>query len=617
MGHFSGAAVKAPDNNNEQKKERSVKPWFVASVAVTLFLIALLGWNLFFSFTSLNSFKNRELAVERSSWELLLHAEAMKSAASVSAYSGDLGLKKDYESTKSRLQQVLQGIPLLMDSEEIRGKTAQIESNLANISRIEAKAYELVASGKKDEAERLLAGWDYKKNQLDFEKETKELGSLIRGRMESKASFYRINALVTIAAVLACLAGLIILWSITIRFWRIQTESKKKAENDKARLKEQFYQSQRIESIGRLAGGVAHDLNNLLSPVLGYSEMLLERNGLASEDRKSVEEVANAARRARSLVHQLLAFGRKQTLEFRTVDVNDLLKGFEKLLRRTIRENITMHMNLAHRLPCVRAEAGQLEQVVMNLAVNAQDAMPNGGELTIETSPAELDEDYAARHQGVVPGSYVMLTVADTGSGMDEYTRQNLFEPFFTTKEVGKGTGLGLSTVYGIVKQHGGSIWAYGEPGMGSVFKVYLPAAEDSVHQQSETPKEQPCSRGSETLLLVEDNDQVRDLAFAVLKRQGYKVITAEKGMEAVSLVKTLDEPVHLLVTDVVMPGIDGINLYNRISLICPEVRVLYMSGYPRDVISRHGAVDNGVNFLSKPFSISDLSSKVREVLDN
>ncbi|MFO7931002.1 MAG: ATP-binding protein [Thermodesulfobacteriota bacterium] len=609
--------MKACDNHNKQKNEKSVKPWFIASVAVTLFLIALLGWNLFFSFTSLNSFKNRELAVERSSWELLLHAEAMKSAVRVSTYSGDLGLRQNYEATKSRLQQVLRGIPLLMDSEEIRAKTAKIETYLSDISIIEARVYDLVASGKKDEAERLLAGWDYQKNQRDFEKETKELGSLIRGRMESKASFYRMNALITIAVVLACLAGLIILWSITIRFWKIQTESKKKAENERARLKEQFHQSQRIESIGRLAGGVAHDLNNLLSPVLGYSEMLLEKNGLASEDRKSVEEVENAAKRARSLVHQLLAFGRKQTLEFRAVDVNELLKGFEKLLRRTIRENITMHMNLAPRLPCVRAEAGQLEQVVMNLAVNAQDAMPHGGELTIETSSAELDEYYAARHQSVVPGSYVLLTVADTGSGMDEYTRQNLFEPFFTTKELGKGTGLGLSTVYGIVKQHGGNIWAYGEPGMGSVFKVYLPAAEDSVHQQAETRQEQSCSPGSETLLLVEDNEQVRDLAFAVLKQQGYKVLTAEKGMEAVSLVKTLEEPVNLLVTDVVMPGIDGINLYNRISLICPEVKVLYMSGYPRDVISRHGGVDRGANFLSKPFSIRDLSSKVREVLDN
>lgn len=609
--------MKACNNNNQQKKEKSVKPWFIASVAVTLFLIVLLGWNLFFSFNALNSFKNRDLAVERSSWELLLHAEAMESAVRVSTYSGDLGLRENYEATKSRLQQVLLGIPILMDSEEIRAKTAEIQAKLANISRIETSVYDLVARGKKDEAERLLAGWDYKKNQLGFEKETKELGSLIRSRMESRASFYRMNAVITMAAVLACLAGLIILWSITIRFWRIQTESKKKAEDDRARLKEQFHQSQRIESIGRLAGGVAHDLNNLLSPVLGYSEMLLEKDDLAVEDRRSVEEVANAARRARSLVHQLLAFGRKQTLEFRTVDVNELLEGFEKLLRRTIRENITMRMNLAPGLPCVRAEAGQIEQVVMNLAVNAQDAMPHGGELIIETSAAELDEDYAARHQSVVPGSYVMLTVADTGSGMDEYTRQNIFEPFFTTKELGKGTGLGLSTVYGIVKQHGGIVWAYGEPGRGSVFKVYLPVAEDSVHQQAETLKEQPCRSGSETLLLVEDDEHVRDLAFAVLKRQGYRVLTAEKGMEAVSLVKTLDEPVHLLVTDVVMPGIDGINLYNRISLICPEVRVLYMSGYPRDVISRHGSVDRGANFLSKPFSIRDLSSKVREVLDN
>ncbi|MFW6080972.1 MAG: ATP-binding protein [Desulfosalsimonas sp.] len=605
------------DSSQRRNKEKSVKPWFIASVAVTLFLIAILGWNLFFSFTALNSFKNKELAAERSSWQLLLHAGAMKSAVRVSVYSGDLRLRDDYQATKSRLQEVVAGIPHLMDSEGISDKTEEIEKCLAGISSMEAKAFDLVARGEKDGAERLLAGWAYTKNQLDFENATKELGALIRTRMENKASSHRMHVLVTIALVLACLAGLGILWSATIRLGRIQAENKRQAEDERSRLKEQFHQSQKLESIGRLAGGVAHDLNNLLSPILGYSEMLLEQDGLGRQDRRSVREMANAGKRARSLVHQLLAFSRKQTLEFKPVDLNELLKNFEKLLRRTIRENITIRMNLAPCLPFVEAEAGQLEQVVMNLAVNAQDAMPDGGELTIETSRLELDEAYAATHQSVVPGSYVMLMVSDTGSGMDEYTRQNLFEPFFTTKEAGKGTGLGLSTVYGIVKQHGGNIWAYGEPGMGAAFRVYLPAAEAPVNQRPEVPQSQPCIGGSETLLLVEDNDQVRELALTVLKRQGYKVLTAEKGSEAISLLNTLDEPVHLLLTDVVMPEIDGINLYERIRGLFPEIKVLYMSGYPREVIIRHGAVDHGENFISKPFSIKELSSKVRQLLDN
>lgn len=598
-------------------KDSSVRPWFIASIAITLFLIILLAWNLFFSFNVLNSFKNRELAVERSSWKLLLYAETMKMTTRVSALSGSLEWKKTYNNTKLRMEELLKDIPHLISSEAISGKTGQIRSYLDNIGRIETRAYELVSRGEKKEALRLLAGWEYTKNQLNFESAVKDLVGLIQKRLESKISFQKTRSSVIVLIAAACLAALIFLWSVTIRFWKIQEKNKKRAEADLEKSQEQFRQVQKLESIGRLAGGVAHDLNNMLSPVLGYSEMLLEDNHGDDHQAKALKEIRNASTRARDLVQQLLAFSRKQVLEFTPVDLNFLLKEFESLLRRTIRENISIYMDLARPLPLIKAEAGQLEQVVMNLVINAQDAMGEGGELIIETGLAELDERYAARHKGVSPGEYVMLTVADTGCGMDEQTLENIFEPFYTTKELGRGTGLGLSTVYGIVKQHGGNIWAYSEPGMGSTFKVYLPVSEERTLTPEQTS--QPCSDkgGSENILLVEDNRQVRELAFTVLKQQGYTVLAAETGQEAISLINSCSKEVHMLLTDVVMPEIDGKQLFERLRSIYPDLKVIYMSGYPETVIARHGMMEGGVNFISKPFSIKALAAKVREVLDN
>ncbi|MBS3809995.1 MAG: response regulator [Desulfobacterales bacterium] len=601
----------------KQVKNSSVRPWFIASIAITLFLIMLLGWNLFFSFNVLNSFKNRELAVERASWKLLLYAETMKMTTRVSALSGSLEWKKTYKNTKPRMEELLKEIPLLINSDAISGKTGQIRSYLDNIGRIETRAYELVSRGEKKEALRLLAGWQYTKNQLNFESAVKDLVGLIQERLESKISFQKTRSSVIVVIAAACLAALIFLWSVTIRFWRIQEKNKKRAEADLQKSQEQFRQVQKLESIGRLAGGVAHDLNNMLSPVLGYSEMLLEDNHGDDHQAKALKEIRNASTRARDIVQQLLAFSRRQVLEFAPVDLNFLLKDFESLLRRTIRENISIHMDLASPLPLVKAEAGQLEQVVMNLVINAQDAMPEGGELIIETGLAELDERYAARHKGVSPGEYVMLTVADTGCGMDEQTLENLFEPFYTTKEVGRGTGLGLSTVYGIVKQHGGNIWAYSEPGMGSTFKVYLPVSEDRALSPAQTSQACSDKGGSENILLVEDNRQVRELTFTVLEQQGYTVLTAEKGQEAISLINSCSKEIDMLLTDVVMPEIDGRQLFERLRSIYPDLRVLYMSGYPETVIARHGMMEGGVNFISKPFSVKALAAKVREVLDN
>jgi two-component system cell cycle sensor histidine kinase/response regulator CckA len=396
----------------------------------------------------------------------------------------------------------------------------------------------------------------------------------------------------------------------------VDITERKRAEQEKVRLEEQFHQSQKLESIGRLAGGVAHDLNNLLTPILGYGEMLL--TDTVGDDPRSewLEQMVRAGKRAQSLVRQLLAFSRKQTLEFKHIDLNSLLRNFEKLLRRTIREDVAIHMVLARSLPPIRGDVGQLEQVVMNLAVNAQDAMPDGGALTIETGGVELDESYTAEHEGVTPGRYVMLVVSDTGCGMDVETYGHLFEPFFTTKGKDKGTGLGLATVYGIVKQHGGNVWAYSEPGLGATFKVYLPVATESPVVEESDLRTPSGLGGSETIMLVEDDEQVRNLVLAILKRQGYTVLVAESGKEALELLEGHDGSVQLLLTDVVLPEMNGKQLFERVSGAYPDVKVLYMSGYPENVIAHRGVMEPGIHFIQKPFTVRALAAKVREVLD-
>ncbi len=393
---------------------------------------------------------------------------------------------------------------------------------------------------------------------------------------------------------------------------------RKQAERERAELEAQFHQAQKLESVGRLAGGVAHDLNNLLSPILGYAEMLREEIVETDPGWEPLEEILDAGIRARDLVRQLLAFSRKQTMEFRHIDLNSLLSGFERLLRRTIREDIVIRMGLAETLPLVEGDVGQLEQVTMNLAVNAQDAMPDGGTLTLETALVELDESYKEpreRHM-VKPGFYAMLVVSDTGSGMDKQTIEQVFEPFFTTKELGKGTGLGLATVYGIVKQHGGNVWVYSEPGLGTSFKIYLPVSMEAS-ETIEPPAAKPSVlEGSETVLLVEDSVQVRRLCRTVLERRGYRVLAAEDGMEALQMQKHHDGPVHLLLTDVVMPDMNGKELFDRLSSDYPDLKVVYMSGYTDDVIVRHGVLEPEVHFMQKPFAVHALATRVREVLD-
>ncbi len=384
-------------------------------------------------------------------------------------------------------------------------------------------------------------------------------------------------------------------------------------------LEQQLQQSQKMEAVGRLAGGVAHDFNNLLMVISGYSEFLLDRLGPDPALRAPAQEIASAAGRASSLTRQLLAFSRKQMLAPKILDLNGVVTENLKMLTRMIGEDIDLVMAPGSSLGAVRADAGQIEQVIMNLAVNARDAMPSGGKLTIETSNVSLDEEYARFHAPLKPGNYVMLSISDTGAGMDSETQSHIFEPFFTTKGP-KGTGLGLSTVYGIVKQSGGYIWAHSELGKGTTFKIYLPRVAEIAEIPSQiaaAAELAPIEPGTETILVVEDEANLRYLARQFLEKQGYRVIEAADGAAAMQIAVAHEGVIHLLLTDVIMPGMNGRELAQRISEIRPNTKVLYMSGYTENVIGRNGTLDAGIRLLQKPFTLRDLQSRVREVLDS
>lgn len=382
------------------------------------------------------------------------------------------------------------------------------------------------------------------------------------------------------------------------------------------RVAEQLRQSQKMEAIGRLAGGIAHDFNNLLTGINGYTELLLDSIKGADPLRNDIEEIKKAAERAAALTRQLLAFSRKQILSYSVVNMNAVVSGMEKMLSRLIGEDIELTTRLDHNLGCVKADLSQLEQVIVNLAVNARDAMPNGGALVIETANVELDVSYAASHPEVQPGSHVLLSVTDTGSGMDESVKARLFEPFFTTKEIGKGTGLGLATVYGIIKQSGGHLTVESELGRGSAFKIVLPRVHDEAHGVVSDSGIRPPLPGREVVLLVEDDQGVRNLICRILRRCGYTVIEASNGAEALLRCEQHRGPLHLLLSDVVMPQMSGRKLAESLIKLRPELKVLYMSGYTDDSIFRHGVLDEEIAFLQKPFTVESLARKVREVLD-
>jgi PAS domain S-box-containing protein len=390
----------------------------------------------------------------------------------------------------------------------------------------------------------------------------------------------------------------------------------RRAGEEKAVLQEQLRHSQKMEAIGRLAGGVAHDFNNLLTVIKGYSQLSLM--DLEEDDplRGNIDEIQNAADRATSLTRQLLAFSRRQVMEMKVLDVNTLLRDLEKMLRRIIGEDVEIVIQLAEDLGRVRADVGQVEQVIMNLAVNARDAMPFGGKLTIETANVELDESYACNHVDVKPGHYVMFSVNDTGVGMTPEVRERIFEPFFTTKKKGGGTGLGLSTAYGIVKQSNGHIGVYSVQGKGTTFKIYLPRVNEPLEEIRKEVLKEELPRGKETILIVEDEEEVRKLAATILERQGYRILETFNGDEALVACERRRSPIHLMLADIVMPGMSGSELAKHLKPLYPEIKILYMSGYTDDAIVRHGVLKKGVNYIQKPFTMEALARKVREVLD-
>jgi PAS domain S-box-containing protein len=385
---------------------------------------------------------------------------------------------------------------------------------------------------------------------------------------------------------------------------------------DRKLLEGQLQQARRMEAVGRLAGGIAHDFNNLLTIIKGYTELALGRAKVQPELRTDIERIEDASERAAGLVRQLLAFSRRQVLQPKVLDLNSIVVGLDKLLRRLMDEDIEMVTLAGKDVGAIKADPGQIEQVIMNLVVNARDAMPEGGRLTIETSNVDLDGGYAKDHASVKPGRYVMLVVSDTGIGMSADTVAHIFEPFYTTKESGRGTGLGLSTVYGIVKQSGGYIWVYSEPGKGSAFKVYLPRVDEPVETLTPGKGQAANRKGTETVLLVEDDPQVRELTRTVLVAQGYFIVEAAGPEDAERIVENERAEIHLLLTDVIMPGMSGRELAKRLTARLPRMRVLYMSGYTYNIIAHGGNLEAGVAFLQKPFTPSALVEKVREVLD-
>ncbi len=388
------------------------------------------------------------------------------------------------------------------------------------------------------------------------------------------------------------------------------------SEQSRRETEEQLRQAQKMEAVGTLAGGIAHDFNNLLSVILSYGDLLLEDLKQSDPMRDDLEQIIRAGRRAHDLTRQMLAFSRQQVLQPRVVDINRTVGATTRMLKRLIGEDIELTLNTAARSPNVFVDPGQIEQVLMNLVLNARDAMPQGGKLTIETSNLSFDDRYASEHLGVSPGKHIMLSVTDTGLGMDESVRSRIFEPFFTTKEKGKGTGLGLSTVFGIVKQSGGSIWVYSEPGQGTAFKIYLPevdAAKTPVTAEASAENRQ---RGTETVLLVEDDPQVRTLAHTILGRHGYQVLQAASGEEALAQCERHQGPIQLLLTDVIMPRMSGRELAERIAKLRPDTRILFMSGYTDDAIVHHGVLSSEMSFVQKPILPGPLLAKIREVLD-
>ena len=393
-------------------------------------------------------------------------------------------------------------------------------------------------------------------------------------------------------------------------YQKLETET-----SEKIKLEQQFRQVQKMESIGRLAGGIAHDFNNFLSVILGYSDLLLAEIPPNDPAREKVKLIRDAGSKATTLKRQLLAFSRKQVLEKKVISINTIIRNFLKILGKIVGEDIVFKTHLSD-APCtVEADPGQIEQMIMNLIVNAKDAMPGGGEIIIETAEVQVDEIYQDKHREFKPGRYVLLTISDTGEGMEEEVLSKIFDPFFTTKEQGKGTGLGLATVYGIVKQHDGYIYVYSEKNKGTTFKIYLPVSKKTKEETERKSTPKTLSRGDETILIVDDNTSIRRLIVDTLKPLGYSCLQAASGDEAINVVREYSGEIHLLLTDVIMPGMSGGELAEMIRKERPGIKVIFMSGYTEDTIAYHGVLKQGINYISKPITPVTLTQKIKSVL--
>lgn len=390
--------------------------------------------------------------------------------------------------------------------------------------------------------------------------------------------------------------------------------ARKEAEEKQQKLRAQLNQAQKMESVGRLAGGISHDFNNILSVIIGYSELIQRELPASSKLYKDINTIREAGEKGAVLTGQLLAFSRKQILKMRPVDLNRIVEDMTKMLRRVISENISLDLHLAPGLGMVVADAGQMEQVLLNLAVNARDAMPDGGHFIIETALIDIESEYVDQHAEAQLGPHVVLAITDTGSGMPRHVKEHIFEPFFTTKEVGKGTGLGLATVYGIVKQHGGQIYVYSEAGKGTTFKIYLPVTPNTEIEHAE-PEPDSMPEGNETILIAEDDATIRQMLKSCLEPMGYTILLAADGQEAIELGRTYGEDINLLLTDVIMPGMNGQELADEITKTRPAIKVIFMSGYTDDSIAHHGVLGPGVDFIQKPITLTRLAQKLRTVL--
>jgi two-component system, cell cycle sensor histidine kinase and response regulator CckA len=396
---------------------------------------------------------------------------------------------------------------------------------------------------------------------------------------------------------------------------RHQIEERQRTQEALERTEAQLRQAQKMEAVGRLAGGIAHDFNNLLSVIVGCAVMVAAHGGLDGKVAQEVEEIRRAGERAAALTRQLLAFSRQQVRAPTVLNLNDVIARMDRILRRVIGEDVELETVQAADLDAIKADGNQIEQVIMNLLLNARDAMPSGGRLRLETANILVDEEFASAHIGLSPGPHVMLAVTDSGVGIDPKTQEMMFEPFFTTKELGKGTGLGLPTVFGIIKQSGGGIFVESKPEEGATFRCYFPRTDEPLSSTSPSPDGQ-IWRGSETVLVVEDEDQVRTLVGNILRHNGYRVLEASRPADALHLASHLDEPIHLVITDVVMPQMNGRQMAERMHALRPKTEILYMSGYSDHVLDRDGILEPGLHFLPKPIMPAALTQAVRAILD-